>query len=59
MNINTDLIAHAEHILDDVYDTFPNIDDATAQKIVEFVQAYIKGAVEITLESPEWFAEKE
>jgi|LakMenE01Jun11ns_1017448.scaffolds.fasta_scaffold8342850_2 hypothetical protein len=53
--INTDLIAHSEHIIDDVYSTFDNIDDATAQKIVEFTQAYIKAAVEIALESPEWF----
>ena len=53
--INTNMVAPGEHIIDDVYDTFPNIDDAMAQKIVEFTQAYIRVAVEVALESPEWF----
>jgi hypothetical protein len=59
MKINTELVAPAEHIIDDAYDVFPNIDDETAQKIVEFAQAYIRHAVEVTLEFPGWFAEEE
>lgn len=58
--INTDLVAHGEHIMDDLFECFPNIKDKElASKLVEFVQSYIAAAVEITLDNSEWFTDKE
>jgi hypothetical protein len=55
MKINTQLVAHAEHISEDLASEFPDLDDATINKLVEFVETYIKSAVEIALENPKWF----
>lgn len=58
--VNTDLVAHGEHIMDDLLECFPNIkDEEVASKLVEFVQSYIAAAVETTLDNPEWFTEEE
>ena len=47
MKINTDLVAHSEHIADDLTDTLSEvgleITGAQFDKLVEFVQSYIEG----------------
>ena len=59
MKINTDLVAHGEHIADDLTDTLSEVGleltGAQFDKLVEFVQGYIEVSIETVLENPEWF----
>ena len=59
MKINTELVAHGEHIADDLADTLSEVGleltEAQLDKLVEFVQAYIETSIETVLENPEWF----
>jgi hypothetical protein len=50
-----DLVAHSEHIADDLADLGFNFTDEQIEALVAFTQCYIKAAVERVLESPEWF----
>ena len=59
MKINTDLVAHGEHIADDLVDTLSDagleLTEAQLDKLIEFVQGYIETSIETVLENPEWF----
>ena len=59
MQDKTDLVAHSEHITDDVDATFENdnLSDSVKEKIVEMIETYIATSIETVLENPEWFAE--
>jgi hypothetical protein len=54
---NTELVAHNEHISDDVEAVFANdnLDEAVKAKIVEMIETYIATSIETVLENPEWF----
>jgi len=55
----TDLVAHSEHIADDLTDMLKteNIEltEKQFESIIEFVQAYIQSSVKTAIEFPEWF----
>jgi hypothetical protein len=54
----TDLIAHGEHIADDLASLELQLDDKQIEVLTEFVQRYIQTAVERGVEFPlvpEWF----
>ena len=53
--INTDLIAHGEHIADDLASLKLKLNDEQIEALTEFVQQYMQTAVERVLEFPEWF----
>lgn len=57
--INTDLVAHGEHIADDLVDTLSDagleLTETQLDKLIEFVQGYIETSIETVLEYPEWF----
>ena len=53
--INTDLIAHGEHIADDLASLELKLNDEQIEALTEFVQQYMQTAVERVLEFPEWF----
>ena len=60
--INTDLVAHEEHIADDLVDTLSDaglkLTETQLDKLIEFVQGYIVTSIETVLENPEWFGGK-
>jgi len=51
----TDLIAHGEHIADDIASLELKLNDEQIEALTEFVQQYMQTAVERVLEFPEWF----
>ena len=51
----TDLVAHGEHIADDLASLELQLDDKQIEVLTTFVQQYIQAAVERVAESPEWF----
>jgi hypothetical protein len=57
MSNKTELVAHNEHISDDVEAVFKpdDLDDTVKAKIVEMIEAYISFSIETVLENPEWF----
>jgi len=61
MQDKTDLVAHSEHIADDVDATFENdnLSDSVKEKIVEMIETYIATSIETVLENPEWFTDSE
>ena len=59
MKNKLELIAHNEHICDDVEEMFPELDEATKARIVDMIETYIETSIETVLENPEWFEEDE
>jgi non-homologous end joining protein Ku len=59
MQDKTHLVAHSEHIADDVDATFENdnLSDSVKEKIVEMIETYIASSIETVVDNPEWFAE--
>ena len=51
----TDLIAHGEHIVDDLASLELKLDAKQIEVLTEFVQQYIQTAAERVVEFPEWF----
>ena len=51
----TDLVAHGEHIADDLASLELNLDDKQIEVLTEFVQRYIQTAVETVIDNQEWF----
>jgi non-homologous end joining protein Ku len=61
MQDKTDLVAHSEHIADDVDAVFENdnLSDSVKEKIAEMIETYIASSIETVLENPEWFTDTE
>ena len=61
MKDKTDLVAHNEHIADDVDAVFvnDNLSDSVKEKIAEMIETYIASSIETVLENPEWFTDTE
>jgi non-homologous end joining protein Ku len=59
MQDKIELVAHNEHILDDVDAVFENdnLSDSVKTKIVEMIETYIATSIETVLENSEWFNE--
>ena len=59
MQDKIELVAHNEHILDDVDAVFENdnLSDSVKTKIVEMIETYIATSIETVVENPEWFNE--
>ena len=59
MQDKTDLVAHSEHIADDVDAVFEsdNLSDSVKTKIVEMIETYIATSIETVIDNPEWFNE--
>jgi hypothetical protein len=59
MQDKIELVAHNEHILDDVDAVFENdnLSDSVKTKIVEMIETYIATSIETVVENPEWFTE--
>ena len=57
MQDKIELVAHNEHILDDVDAVFENdnLSDSVKTKIVEMIETYIATSIETVVENPEWF----
>jgi non-homologous end joining protein Ku len=57
MQDKTDLVAHSEHIADDVDAVFEsdNLSDSVKEKIVEMIETYIATSIETVVDNPEWF----
>jgi hypothetical protein len=51
----TDLIAHSEHIADDLESLDLKLDNKQIEVLTEFIQQYIQTSVERVLEFPDWF----
>ena len=58
MQDKIELVAHNEHISDDVDAVFENdnLSDSVKTKIVEMIETYIATSIETVVENPEWFA---
>ena len=59
MQDKIELVAHNEHIADDVAAVFEsdNLSDSVKTKIVEMIETYIATSIETVVENPEWFNE--
>jgi non-homologous end joining protein Ku len=59
MQDKIELVAHNEHILDDVDAVFENdnLSDSVKTKIVEMIETYIATSIETVVDNPEWFNE--
>jgi non-homologous end joining protein Ku len=59
MQDKTDLVAHSEHIADDVDAVFENdnLSDSVKEKIAEMIETYIATSIETVVDNPEWFNE--
>lgn len=53
----TSLIAHTEHIVDDIEAVFPELSDDQIAKFAEFVESYMRASIESVLEFPEWYSD--
>lgn len=51
----TDLVAHGEHIADDLASLELQLDDKQIEVLTTFVQQYIQSAVETVIDNQEWF----
>jgi hypothetical protein len=59
MQDKTDLVAHSEHIADDVDAVFENdnLSDSVKERIAEMIETYIATSIETVVDNPEWFNE--
>jgi hypothetical protein len=59
---NTDLVAHREHIAEDLYETLETSGIELTEKqiddIIKFVQVYMHVSIEAVIEYPAWFKNK-